>query len=382
MSMAFIDLKAQFERLEVDIRARMDAVLAHGRFIHGPEVVELETQLAEFSGTKHVVSCASGTDALLMSLMARDVGAKDAVFVPSFTFIASAEVISLLGATPVFVDIEESGFNIDPGSLERAVESLDGTRLTPRGVIAVDMFGVPADYRRLMPVASAHGMFVIADAAQSFGATYHASRTGNFGNLTATSFFPAKPLGCYGDGGAVLTNDDDTAAYLRSVRTHGSGEHKYDNVRIGLNARIDTLQAAILLPKLAVLAEELETRARHALRYTEALQDVVVTPCLPAGATSAWAQYTITTPFRDGVQSALKVAGVPSVVYYPRPLHLQTAFAYLGGKSGDCPNAESVSQSVLSLPMHPYLQDEQIDEIAALVVSAVKTNQPQAPDGL
>ena len=375
MSIPFIDLKKQFEHLEPEIRTRMDAVLAHGQFIHGPEVVELERALEQFTGAKHVVTCGSGTDALLMSLMTNGIGPGDAVFVPTFTFIASAEVIPLLGATPVFVDIEVDGFNIDPVSLEAAIQSVDRSKLKPRGVVAVDMFGVPADYEKLMAIAATNRMFVLADAAQSFGATYQDRRSGCDGDIAATSFFPAKPLGCYGDGGAVFTQEEDTAEFLRSVRTHGSGKHKYDNVRIGLNARIDTIQAAILLPKLAGIERELEARQRNAARYTEALQGVVETPRVPEGATSAWAQYTIRTTTRAEVQSALKAAGVPSVVYYPRPLHLQTAFAYLGGKPGDCPISEAVSDTVLSLPMHPYLEYEQIDEIAAVVVNTVKSNR-------
>ena len=374
MSIPFIDLGQQFARLESEIRSRIDTVLAHGRFILGPEVLELERELEQFTGVNHVVSCANGTDALLMSLMAYEVGPGDAIFVPTFTFIASAEVISLLGATPVFVDIEKHGFNIDASSLERAIESIDRSKLTPRGVIAVDMFGVPADYDQIASISSANGMFVIADAAQSFGATYRGRRTGQDGDIATTSFFPAKPLGCYGDGGAIFTNDESTAAYLRSVRVHGSGEDKYDNVRTGLNARIDTLQAAILLPKLAVLENELEARERHAARYSRALGDVVDTPAVPVNSASAWAQFTIRVSERERVQAALSAAGIPSAIYYPKPLHLQTAFSHLGGKPGDFPVAEAASGTVLSLPMHPYLEDEQIDHVAAVVIGAVKSN--------
>ena len=374
MSISFIDLGQQFARLESEIRSRIDTVLAHGRFILGPEVMELERELAQFTGVNYVVSCANGTDALLMSLMAYEVGLGDAIFVPTFTFIASAEVISLLGATPVFVDIEKHGFNIDASSLERAIESIDRSKLTPRGVIAVDMFGVPADYDQITSISSANGMFVIADAAQSFGATYRGRRTGHDGDIATTSFFPAKPLGCYGDGGAIFTNDESTAAYLRSVRVHGSGEDKYDNVRTGLNARIDTLQAAILLPKLAVLENELEARERHAARYSRVLGDVVDTPTVPVNSTSAWAQFTIRVSERERVQAALSAAGIPSAIYYPKPLHLQTAFSHLGGKPGDIPMAEAASATVLSLPMHPYLEDEQIDHVAAVVIGAVKSN--------
>lgn len=374
MGIAFIDLKQQFERVETQIRQRIDTVLAHGQYILGPEVRELEVALGEFAGVEHVVTCASGTDALLMSLMAHGVRSGDAVFVPTFTFIASAEVIALLGATPVFVDVDETSYNLAPASLEKAINSLD-PGLRARGVVAVDLFGVPADYARIGAIAEEHELFVVADAAQSFGATFQGRHVVNQGDLAATSFFPAKPLGCYGDGGALFTSDVETAAFLRSVRVHGSGQNKYDNVRIGLNARIDTLQAAILLPKLSILQSELEARARHAERYTGALGDVVATPQLPPGTTSAWAQYTIRTNKRVHVQRALKEQGIPSAVYYPSPLHLQTAFSHLGGKPGDCPVAEALSQSVLSLPMHPYLEDAQIDSIAAVVITAVKSNQ-------
>jgi len=369
MSIPFIDLQTQYRRLEPEIRARIDRVLEHGQFIMGPEVAELEAALARRAGVRHAVACSSGTDALLMGLMAEDVGPGDAVFTTPFTFIATAEVISLLGATPVFVDIDERTFNIDPGQL---AESVDKTRragrLRPRGVIPVDLFGLPADYDAIGETARAHELFILEDAAQSFGGSYHGRAAGGLGDLAALSFFPAKPLGCYGDGGAVLADDDERAQRLRSIRIHGKGRDKYDNVRIGLNARMDTLQAGIVLAKLEAFPRELELREAAAQRYTEGLAGALTTPYIPPGCTSAWAQYSVVCDQRDRLQAALKESGIPSVVYYPKPLHLQSAFAPLGHAAGDFPVSEATAARILSLPMHPYLDAG----TQAAVVAAVR----------
>lgn len=372
MKIAFIDLKKQFEVLGKDIRAAIDGVLAHGQFIMGPEIGRLEEELAGFSGVKQAVACASGTDALLLPLMAWGVGPGDAVFTSPFTFIATAEVISLLGATPVFVDIDRRTYNLDPEQLRAAVErTTKEGRLRPKVIIPVDLFGLPADYEPIMALAKEKDLLVLEDAAQAFGALYHGRRTGGLGHAGATSFFPAKPLGCYGDGGAVLTDDEDLAGLMRSIRVHGQGGHKYENVRIGLNARLDTLQAAILLAKLAAFPSELEQRQRVAARYNRGLDGPVQTPYVPKGLTSAWAQYSILTDRRDEVQAALKSAGIPTAVYYPLPLHLQGAFADLGYTPGDFPVSEDTARRIFSLPMHPYLEDETIDFIVDKVVEAV-----------
>jgi len=372
VKIAFIDLKKQFSLLEKDIRAAIDGVLAHGQFIMGPEIGRLEEELARFAGSGHAVACASGTDALLLPLMAWGLGPGDAVFTSPFTFIATAEVISLLGATPVFVDIDPKTYNIDPKQLRAAVEKTarEG-RLRPKAIIPVDLFGLPADYEPIMALAEEKGLLVLEDAAQSFGALYRGRRAGALGHVGATSFFPAKPLGCYGDGGAVLTDDDHLAGLMRSIRVHGQGSHKYENVRLGLNARLDTLQAAILLAKLAAFPDELEQRQRVAARYTQGLNGRVQTPYVPEGLTSAWAQYSVLTDRREEVQAALKAAGIPTAVYYPLPLHLQGAFADCGYAQGDFPVAEATARRIFSLPMHPYLEDETIDFIVARIIEAV-----------
>lgn len=379
----FVDLKEQYRRLEPKIRERIDAVLAHGKYIMGPEVAELEQKLASFVGVRHCVSCASGTDALLLGLMAQGVGPGDAILTTPFTFIATAEVISLLGAVPVFVDIDSRTFNLDPDSLEQAIKALNHPysgnyplphqarqgRLTAKGIITVDLFGLPADYPRINAIAAANGLFVLEDAAQGLGGSLSGINACALAEIGATSFFPAKPLGGYGDGGAVFTDNADLAAVMRSLRVHGAGGEKYDNVRIGVNARLDTLQAAILLPKLEVFQDELLHRRRVAAHYTARLGKVsgIVTPYVPAGAESAFAQYSILTDNRTALQEALKNAGVPSAVYYPRPLHLQTAFARLGYKPGDLPVSEDASSRIMSLPMHPYLVESDIEHICRTV---------------
>jgi dTDP-4-amino-4,6-dideoxygalactose transaminase len=324
MSIPFIDLKAQRRRLGQRVDDAMLRVVEHGGYIMGPEVRELEGKLAEFCGAQYCVSCANGTDALALVLMAWGLRPGDAVYVPAFTFVSTAEVVAWLGATPVFVDVLEDTFNIDPASLANAISASESMGLRPRGVIPVDLFGQPADYPQLLPLAEEHGIKVLSDTAQGFGATLNNRRTGTFGDATATSFFPAKPLGCYGDGGAVFTDDEELAATMRSLRVHGQGSNKYDNVRIGMNGRLDTLQAAILLEKLAIFPDEIEARERVAARYSQLLPDTVRTPVLAQGATSVWAQYTIQVDNREAVQAACKEAGVPTAVYYPIPLSQQT----------------------------------------------------------
>jgi len=360
---AFIDLQAQKARLGDKIDAAIQKVLAHGAFIMGPEVRELETKLAEFSGAKHAISCSSGTDALLLPLMARGIGPGDAVFVPSMTFASTAEVVSLLGATPVFCDVFENSFNMDPASLEAAIVAAKDAGLMPKAVIPVDLFGQPADFEALLPIAEQNRLFLLDDAAQGFGGSLHGKKIGTYGNATATSFFPAKPLGCYGDGGAVLTDDDDLADIMRSLRVHGKGTDKYDNVRIGLNARLDTIQAAILIEKLAIFADEIEARNRVAARYNELLKDVADVPIVIEGGISVWAQYTLKVKNRAEVQAGLKSHGVPTAVYYPLPLHRQTAYRACPTAKGGLPISDKLSEIVVSLPMHPYLDEAVQDTI-------------------
>lgn len=356
----FVDLRAQQDRLRDSIEKRIAKVLEHGQYVMGPEVAELEGRLASYVGTEHCITCSSGTDALLMVLMAYNVGPGDAIFTTTFTFIATAEVIALLGATPVFVDIDPQTYNIDPQKLQEAigrVRSQHGS-LRPEGVIAVDLFGQPADYDSIHSIAREYRLFVIEDAAQSFGALYKGRRAGKLGDVGATSFFPAKPLGCYGDGGAIFCDDDDIAEILRSLRIHGKGHDKYDNVRIGVNGRLDTIQAAILLSKLEVFDEELQWRNGIAANYSTCLKHVVGTPHVKADRTSAWAQYSIVTEKRDQVMRELKEVGIPSFIYYSKPLHLQEVCKSRGYSKGDFPITEKLCGSILSLPMHPYLTKE------------------------
>lgn len=371
---AFVDLKAQYARLKSDIDARIAAVLQHGRFILGPEVAEFEAALARFSGAAEAVTCSNGTDALLIALMAEEIGPGDAVFAPSFTFTATAEVVLLLGATPVFVDVDPRSFNLDPADLEQRIEAVrrEG-KLKPRAILAVDLFGLPADYGDMQTLADRHGMFLLADAAQSFGARLGGRRVGTLAPVTATSFFPAKPLGCYGDGGALLTDDPDRAARYRSIRAHGKGTAKYDVARVGLNARLDTLQAAILLAKLDVFEEELAAREALARRYDALLGGSGVTP--PArypDKESAWAQYSILLDDRDAVAASLKAQGVPTAVYYPRPMHLQPAYERFGDGPGSLPVSETLCARILSLPFHPYMNDATADRVCTTLKAALR----------
>ena len=366
----FIDIGAQRRRLGKSIDEAVGRVLNHCQFINGPEVAELETRLAAFVGAKYVVSCASGTDALLMVLMAKGVGPGDAVLCPSFTFCATGESVALTGATPVFVDVDAASFNIDVASLKRGIATAKRLGLKPKAVIAVDLFGQSADHDAIEAAAQAEGMFVLDDAAQSFGASYRGRRLGGFGTITATSFFPAKPLGCYGDGGAIFTDDADLVDTLRSIRVHGQGSDKYDNVRLGLTGRLDTMQAAVLIEKLKIFEDEIAARNQVAERYARDLGNVVTVPHIAAGNTSVWAQYTIRLPHgdRDSFAAALKAEGVPTAIYYPKSMHQQTAYRHFPVADGGLPVSETLSSDVISLPMHPYLDEA----TQARVVKAVR----------
>lgn len=371
----FIDLAAQ----QAAIRGRIDAAIArvldHGNYIMGKEVAELEKQLSAFCGAKHTVTCSNGTDALAFVLRAKGVKEGDAVFVPSFTFAATAEVVAWMGAHPVFIDSLPSTFNMDPESLEQGIKAAKAKGLKPAGIVPVDLFGQPADYDTIEAIAQQHGLWILCDSAQGFGSTYKGRKSGTIGLATATSFFPAKPLGCYGDGGAVFTDDDELAATMQSIRVHGKGSEKYDNVRIGMNGRLDTLQAAILIEKLAIFGHEIEERNRVATRYNAGLKDALVTPEVMEGCTSVWAQYTLVAhspAHRDSTMAKLKERGVPTNIYYPKPLHQQTAYKhYLTATGGALPVCEKMAQHVFSLPMHPYLDDASIDHIIEAVKASV-----------
>jgi UDP-2-acetamido-2-deoxy-ribo-hexuluronate aminotransferase len=369
-SVPFIDIAAQRRRLGPSVDQAVGRVLAHCQFINGPEVAQLEAALGEFCGASHVVSCASGTDALLMVLMAKGIGRGDAVFCPSFTFCATGEAVVLAGATPVFVDVDETTFNIDPVSLERGITTAKRLGLKPRGIIAVDLFGQSADYDAIGALAEADGLFVLDDAAQSFGASYKGRRLGGFGVVTTTSFFPAKPLGCYGDGGAIFTDDAALAETLRSIRVHGQGSDKYDNVRLGLTARLDTVQAAVLLEKLKIFEDEIAARNHVAGRYAQGLGNVVGVPHLAGGTTSVWAQYTIRLPAgtnREEFAAALKAQGIPTAIYYPKSIHQQEAYRHFPVADGGLPTCERLSGDVISLPMHAYLDEPTQDRIVKAV---------------
>ncbi|CAM5344781.1 UDP-2-acetamido-2-deoxy-3-oxo-D-glucuronate aminotransferase OS=Afipia felis OX=1035 GN=wbpE PE=3 SV=1 [Afipia felis] len=370
---AFIDIGAQRRRLGPAIDEAVGRVLTHCQFVSGPEVTQLEADLAAFCGAKHVIACASGTDALLMVLMAKGIGPGDAVLVPSFTFCATGEVVALAGATPVFVDVDETTFNIDAASLKRGIATARQAGLKPKAVIPVDLFGQSADHDAVAAVAAAEGLFVLDDAAQGFGATYKGKRLGTFGLATATSFFPAKPLGCFGDGGAIFTDDAALAEALRSVRVHGQGSEKYDNVRLGLTGRLDTMQAAILIEKLKIFPDEIEARNRVADAYAKGLDGVVKVPKVPDGNVSVWAQYTIRV--KDGTREAfaesLKAKGIPTAVYYPKSMHQQTAYRHFPVADGGLPVCEKLSRECISLPMHPYLDLASQERIIAAVREAV-----------
>jgi dTDP-4-amino-4,6-dideoxygalactose transaminase len=370
----FIDIGAQRRRLGQVIDDAVGRVLTHCQFVNGPEVAQLEAALAAYTGAKHVISCASGTDALLMVLMARGVGPGDAVLCPSFTFCATGEAVALAGATPVFVDVNETTYNLDPASMKRGIAIARTLGLRLKAVIPVDLFGQPADHDTIAEIAEAEGMFVLDDAAQAFGATYKGRRLGKGPLATTTSFFPAKPLGCYGDGGAIFTDDDQLAETLRSIRVHGQGSDKYDNVRLGLTGRLDTIQAAVLLEKLKIFDDEIAARQRVAERYANALGNVVTVPRVTEGNSSIWACYTIRLPAgtdRDAFANALKAQGVPSAIYYVKSMHQQTAYRSFPVADGGLPNSERLSHDVISLPVHAYLDEATQDRVIAAVRSAM-----------
>jgi UDP-2-acetamido-2-deoxy-ribo-hexuluronate aminotransferase len=367
----FTDLAEQQKRILPNLEKRISKVLAHGKYIMGPEVFELEGKLSDFLGIRHSISCSSGTDALLMVLMAMDVGPGDAVFTTPFSFMATAEVISLLGATPVFVDIDPDTYNMNPDCLEKAIEQVIQNktgRLSPRCVIPVDIFGLAADYDAINRISGRYNLFVLEDAAQSFGAEYQHRKAGTLGHAAATSFFPAKPLGCYGDGGAIFTDDDDLAKKLESIRVHGKGTDKYDNVRIGINGRLDTLQAAILLEKLEIFEKEIKERNRVASLYSELLGSHFKLQTIPEDCTSVWAQFSVRHERSREMMATLNLNHIPTAVYYPKPLHCQTAFAYLGYQPDDFPVSKNLSESIFSLPMHPYLEEAQIRHICEILL--------------
>lgn len=371
--MQFIDLYAQYLQLKEEIDSNIQKVLDHGKYIMGPEVAELEKELAEYVGVKHCITCANGTDALQMVLMAWGIKEGDAVFVPSFTFMSTAEVVSLEGATPVFTDIELNTFNMCAESLEKQIlKVIEEGKLTPKAIIPVDLFGQPANYDKILPIAKKYNLLVLEDGAQGFGGSINGKMACSFGDAATTSFFPAKPLGCYGDGGAIFTDNDELAELLKSIRIHGKGTEKYDNVRIGLNSRLDTLQAAILLPKLKAFKEyELQKRNEVAQKYADALQGKYQVPVVPEGMISSWAQYTLllkNEEERNALQAKLQAAGVPSMIYYPKPLHQQTCYKWLVYDEGSLPNSGKASKCVLSLPMSPWINDEDQEKVISAIL--------------
>jgi len=366
--MQFIDLAAQQKRIRRQLEERIKIVLDHGQYILSPEIHELEEKLAAFTGTPYAVSVASGTDALLMPLMIEKIGPGDAIFTSTFTFIATAEVIALLGATPVFVDIDSETYNIDPLKLEAAiVKTISEKQLRPKGIIPVDLFGQPADYQAIHAIADKYNLFVLEDAAQSFGASQYGKKAGALAKVAATSFFPAKPLGCYGDGGMIFTDEKDIYEQLLSIRVHGQGIDKYTNVRVGINGRMDSLQAAVLLAKLEIFSEEIELRQEVAGRYNQMLAGAVKVPKVLNENISVWAQYSVLHPHRDEIIKKLRENGIPTAIYYPIPLHLQEAFTHLGYQKNDFPVAEKVAKEIFSLPMHPYLEAADQERICAMI---------------
>ena len=377
--MQFRDLAKQYQVLKNDIDNAMLSVASGAHYIMGPQVKELEQELAAYTGVKHCLTCANGTDALTLALKAFGIGQGDAVFVPDFTFFASAEVVALEGATPIFVDVDDTTFNIDVVSLEKAIQqTLAEGKLTPKVIVAVDLFGLPANYPLVKAVAQKYNLLILEDGAQGFGGSINGQKACSFGDIATTSFFPAKPLGCYGDGGAVFTNNDEWAQLMNSYRVHGKGTDKYDNVRIGLNSRLDTMQAAILQVKLRAFDKEVESVNKVARQYTELLKDYVKTPVIPENFGSSWAQYTIQLPTeakRNALQAALKEAGIPSMVYYPKPMHLQTAFnnaqCTMHNAQLNCDVAERLCSTVLSLPMHPYLESSDIELISSTLIASL-----------
>ncbi len=365
---SFVDLKSQYRRIQDDVNARMQAVLEHGQFILGPEVRDLETALADYAGVTHAVGVSNGTDALVMTLMAAGIGPGDGVLVPAFTFTASAEVALLVGAEPIFVDINEDDFNININDLKDKIE--EDSRVKPKAVIAVDLFGLPADYAALREICAANDLLLIADAAQSFGGAQAESKVGSLAPVSTTSFFPTKPLGCYGDGGAIFTDDDGMAEVLRSIRMHGQGASRYEIARIGLNGRLDSLQAAVLLAKLPILDDEIAARDRLAAYYDDRLGGIAKTPTRRNRDVCAWAQYSILLENRDQVMQALQADGIACQIYYPEPMHLQAPYRAYGGGEGSLPVSEKVGRHILSLPMHPYMDEADAARVADAVIAA------------
>jgi dTDP-4-amino-4,6-dideoxygalactose transaminase len=369
----FVDLDAQRRRLGNRIDEAIARVLAHCQFILGPEVRLLEADLARFCGAREVITCANGTDALALVLMAKGLKAGEAVFCPTFTFAATAEVVAWFGATPVFVDVDRATFNLDAASLAAGIATARQLGLAPAGVVPVDLFGQPADYDAIEPICQRHGLWMLADAAQSFGGLYRGRRIGTIGNAAATSFYPSKPLACYGDGGAVVTDDGELAGVIRSLRDHGAGSERYDHARIGMNSRLDTIQAAVLIEKLKILPDEIEKRAAAAARYAAALAGVVTPPAVLSGCVSAWAQYTVKVPGgrRDALAADLRAQGIPTAIHYPRPLHQQTAYRQFPVAGNGLPAAEALAGEVISLPLHPYLEPAVQDRIVDAVRRAL-----------
>ena len=386
MNIPFIDLKTQYQKIEPRVKARIDKVLGHGAYVMGPEVDELEQKLSEYVNTNYALACSSGTDALILALMALNIGPKDAVITTPFTFFATAETIAFLGATPVFVDIDPVNCNLSVRELKKAIQAIknndpslyplppniDPDSLTLKAIIAVDLFGLPCDYDQITDIARQENLAIIEDAAQSFGATYKDKQACSFGNISCTSFFPAKPLGCYGDGGMCFTNDDAMIEALRCLRIHGQGKDKYENIRIGINGRLDTLQAAILLTKLEIFPQEVELRQQVARRYNQLFEQLpgLVTPKVPEDRTSVWAQYSLLAQNkhqRDKILAHLKKNNIPTAIYYPKPLHMQKAFAYLGYSQGDFKVSEDISKRIFSLPMHPYLEPDMQKKIYTII---------------
>jgi len=369
--MQFIDLKTQYARIKDKVDSSIMQVLEHGKYVFGPEITELEDQLAKYTGRNYCLACSSGTDALLIPLMAWEIGRGDAVFTTPFTFVATAEVISLTGATPVFIDIDKDTYNIDAELLEIAIKKvISEGKLNAKAIIPVDLFGLPADYDAIIDIAKKYNLKILEDGAQGFGGSYKGKKVCHFGEAAGTSFFPAKPLGAYGDGGAAFTDDEELFEIFQSIRVHGYGGQRYDNVRLGINGRMDSIQAAVLLAKLEIFDEEIELRNKVAKRYSQGLKNKVVIPKVPVGYESAWAQYSVlaeNSNHRQEIQDKLKEANIPSAIYYPIPLHLQTAYQYLAYKKGDMPITENISERIFSLPMHPYLKDKEIDEICDII---------------
>jgi len=390
MNIPFIDLKTQYQKIESKVKARIDKVLNHGAYVMGPEVSELEQKLSQYVNTDYALACSSGTDALILALMALDIGPGDAVLTTPFTFFATAETIAFLGATPIFVDIDPETYNLSVNELEKTIRTIKNNEQTLcplpanikpssvslKAIITVDLFGLPCDYDQITEIARQENLKLIEDAAQSFGATYKSRKACSFGDISCTSFFPAKPLGCYGDGGMCFTNEQDIIESLRSLRIHGQGKDKYENIRIGINGRLDTLQAAILLTKLEIFPREIELRQQVAERYNRLFEQLpeLVTPQVPADRTSVWAQYSLLAENnhqRDKILAHLKENNIPTAIYYPKPLHLQKAFDYLGYKQGDFPISENIGERIFSLPMHPYLEPDMQEKIFRLVKEAV-----------